>query len=231
MDSELEERSHNKVSEDVMIGIEPNPTGRVLDQSSDIDSETDTASQDTRNEQEGPVQFVSDTFLKVDGKTLLQPVRETPNMHPQLEPVGNACSCSCCSERKEQKWEEMGRQLEELKWRAENAEVDKQKYQNQIYAIRTKYEARLTPFREVFEEVSHGSLSIVTVYSAKTSNADVVFLADVKTQTGERVVAEGKSGKQGSIGVKYFCLANTNDRSVDNRNEAKYGTQRQAERS
>jgi hypothetical protein len=160
IDSDIEEGlCSTTVAEDVAISDEPESIDRVSDQCSDIDSETEAASHDTWNEdEEGKYPAVFEHFVKVDGKTLLQPVREVPTLQTQVEQEGNQCSCSCCLERTE-KWEELGHQLSELKWRAEIAELEKQKYQNQIYGIRKQYEVRVTPFRDIFEEVSweHGS--------------------------------------------------------------------------
>ena len=158
IDSDIEEGLFStKVSEDVAIrSVEPMSIDRVSDQCSDIDSETDADnSHDTWNEDdEGKSPSALEHFVKVNGKTLLQPVREIPTLQaPAAEQEGNECSCSCCLERKE-KWEDLGHQLSELKWRAEIAEQEKQKYHNQIYGLRKQYEVRVTPFRDIFEEVS-----------------------------------------------------------------------------
>ena len=155
IDSDIEEGLYSTtVAEDVAVSVEPASIDRVSDQCSDIDSETEAASHDTWNEdEEGKYPAVFEHFVKVDGKTLLQPVREVPTLQTQVEQEGNQCSCSCCLERTE-KWEELGHQLSELKWRAEIAELEKQKYQNQIYGLRKQYEVRVTPFRDIFEEVS-----------------------------------------------------------------------------
>ncbi len=123
----------------------------------DSHGETDGSSMDSalheNDEDSNPQQIlVADTFVQVEGKTVLQPVREELIQPSDLHHDEKMCLCSCCTSRDAQV-ETLRLQLEELQWRAETAEVDKQKSQNQIYAIRKKYEMRVTPFRDIFDEV------------------------------------------------------------------------------
>lgn len=140
--------------------------GSASDQSSDIVSDTDTAGREhieqEHEENSLDTMVIPDTHITVEGKTVLQPIRETPflqsNLHAASEESTIECNCQCCSLRNKNV-KEMMAQVEEMKWRIDHSEIERQKYSNQLYAIRKKYESRITPFRDVFEEVSNFWLS------------------------------------------------------------------------
>lgn len=124
----------------------------------------------------------SETLLRIDGKTILQPLREEQEAtsHLDSDDEEGRCACPCCTSR-EAKFKHVQSLVEDLRWRAEIAEAEKHKYQNQIYTIRKKVETRITPFRDMFDEVrlvqASGdvfpfSLSVLT-YNFSLSMADV----------------------------------------------------------
>ena len=101
-----------------------------------------------------PLVTSADTFVQVDGKTILRPIREyqSPLAHPTATEEPDRCCCRCCISR-ETLVDDLRNQIGDLQWRAETAETEKQKYQNQIFAMRKQYDTRITPFRDLFEEV------------------------------------------------------------------------------
>jgi len=148
---ESEDEMELQDSKDVTCPMKPESINKG-NECRDGDSRSETSIEASLNESEGFAQTASSMYFKVDGKTILYTVPENPAEKPRMDEDGNSSFRSPFVRRRE-RWEEMENELAELKWRLEKAEVEKQKYQNQNYGIRKKFDARVTPFRDVFEEV------------------------------------------------------------------------------
>lgn len=193
-----------------------------LDDNDDDDSHSSVVSEarDDVDDCEEQRSLVCDRFFHAEGKTILQPVREQPIQKSHTREGGEAeYSCRRCK-TKDLQIEALRYQMGELQWRTETAESDKQKYQNQIFAFRKKYESRVTPFRDLFEEVRLRTIfTLNCFYNVIVLILPFPFMIDGETPQGKPKAADREQADQGDAPMQYWRTPKTDDRSSHGRPE------------
>jgi hypothetical protein len=80
------------------------------------------------------------SVLRVGEKAVLEAICESPHAvgnDPEYKEKAKGCSCEV-----------------EIGWQVDRLTIEKKKLENHLYRIMKDYESRITPFRDVFEDVS-----------------------------------------------------------------------------
>jgi hypothetical protein len=118
--------------------------------------------------------LVPESVVRVNEKTILDAIREGPpagGSSTELEATG----CYACKSQ----IDDLRCQFDDLRWQSNCLMMEKRKLENINYSFRKNYESRITPFRNIIEEVRqhiHACLSCAVIHRSTLHSVFFIFL-------------------------------------------------------
>jgi hypothetical protein len=138
---------------------EKSPVSNVAETSEDCASTSSQATQDS-SEAEAPTVFLSHNVTKINDRSILERIPEkNGNSNTQSSPQPAISSSEAPPM--------LRLEIQTLKEEARVLRISKSTLENKLYTIRHAYEERVTPYRDVFEDVS--CLCVLLVYGIPRS--------------------------------------------------------------